>query len=237
MNNTKKIMMPFAALAGLALTATSAHAALSVTAVSSGTQNTYYDDVITGDLLSGLTATQVGGNLQGGSLAGLTDDSGGTDTNLGSGAWFTTYPVLTYTLDLTGAADGYDLTSIQSITGWQDNGLFDTQTYTISVSSNQGVEDFVLLANVDTTTSTNPAAYTAGRSSKVNVTEDSSGILASGVKSIRFSILSTNAGGNIADTTLLREIDVEGVATVVPEPSTTALLGLGGLALILRRRK
>jgi hypothetical protein len=31
--------------------------------------------------------------------------------------------------------------------------------------------------------------------------------------------------------------DVVSVATMVPEPGTTALLGLGGLALILRRRK
>jgi hypothetical protein len=35
--------------------------------------------------------------------------------------------------------------------------------------------------------------------------------------------------------TFLTEVDFEGSA--VPEPSTTALLGLGGLALILRRRK
>ena len=34
---------------------------------------------------------------------------------------------------------------------------------------------------------------------------------------------------------MLTEIDFEG--TAVPEPSTTALLGLGGLALIMRRRK
>jgi hypothetical protein len=31
--------------------------------------------------------------------------------------------------------------------------------------------------------------------------------------------------------------DVRLVAAVVPEPSTTALLGLGGLALILRRKR
>ena len=35
----------------------------------------------------------------------------------------------------------------------------------------------------------------------------------------------------------LDSFSLEGDITPVPEPSTTALLGLGGLALILRRRK
>ena len=42
-----------------------------------------------------------------------------------------------------------------------------------------------------------------------------------------------HGGGGNAQQVLLDDI----VITGVPEPSTTALLGLGGLALILRRRK
>jgi hypothetical protein len=49
-----------------------------------------------------------------------------------------------------------------------------------------------------------------------------------GVQKIRFDFGNTEASG-----TGYSEIDV----FAVPEPSTTALLGLGGLALILRRRK
>jgi len=45
---------------------------------------------------------------------------------------------------------------------------------------------------------------------------------------------SMNVDGNGRD--MLFHLDME-VAGAVPEPSTTALLGLGGLALILRRRK
>ena len=43
--------------------------------------------------------------------------------------------------------------------------------------------------------------------------------------------------GNTANTQERRMYAISEVLTVVPEPSTTALLGLGGLALIFRRRK
>jgi len=45
------------------------------------------------------------------------------------------------------------------------------------------------------------------------------------------------AGDNAVATSILTGAGVEISAVVVPEPSSTALLGLGGLALILRRRK
>jgi hypothetical protein len=56
---------------------------------------------------------------------------------------------------------------------------------------------------------------------------------ADNVRLVRFNITS-NQGFDF-DLVGLSEVRFDGVA--VPEPSTTALLGLGGLALILRRRK
>ena len=50
---------------------------------------------------------------------------------------------------------------------------------------------------------------------------------------IRFNITTSHSGDN--GFAGLSEVRFDG--TTVPEPSTTALLGLGGLALILRRRK
>ena len=61
---------------------------------------------------------------------------------------------------------------------------------------------------------------------------DDTGVLASGIEAIKFDFLATDGNGS----SVYREIDVLGSAAV-PEPTTTALLGLGGLALILRRRK
>lgn len=48
--------------------------------------------------------------------------------------------------------------------------------------------------------------------------------------------LSTDGSGNLAVTVADGAIS-DAVLTAIPEPSSTALLGLGGLALILRRRK
>jgi hypothetical protein len=54
----------------------------------------------------------------------------------------------------------------------------------------------------------------------------------SGVDAIQFSIIV-----NHGDTTRLGISEIRFGGTAVPEPSSTALLGLGGLAFILRRRR
>ena len=51
---------------------------------------------------------------------------------------------------------------------------------------------------------------------------------------LQFDFAAANTLGNgTQESTLIREIDI----TVVPEPSSAALLGLGGLGLLLRRRR
>lgn len=69
--------------------------------------------------------------------------------------------------------------------------------------------------------------------SQVTITEDATEILATGVDSIRFKV--DNPGGGSADGTVIRELDVHGVATV-PEPTGLALLGIS-LAAVGRRRR
>ena len=59
----------------------------------------------------------------------------------------------------------------------------------------------------------------------------------SGASSVKFEFRLDNATGN--GNIHFNDIQINGdiVTAAVPEPSSTALLGLGGLALILRRRK
>ena len=180
---------------------TTGRAALVVDAVASGTGNgAYSGDVITGDLLSGLTGTASA--LRGGTLAALTDDAYGANNtgNLNDNTWFDSGATLTFDLNLAGAPDGFDITSIQAIFEWDAN--FPDHVYNVLVSPSQGVEDFVLLTAV--------SEDLTGAASKVVIT-DSGGVLASGVKAIRFAFQNN---GNHQNTTLWRELDVEGTATV-----------------------
>ncbi|WP_411825648.1 PEP-CTERM sorting domain-containing protein [Luteolibacter sp. AS25] len=124
---------------------------------------------------------------------------------------------------------GYDITSINTYAAWSvAQGGRANQGYTATVTFMNDTT-FVIASgtHVDNLSPTN--TWT-----QVSITEDDTGIIASGVKSITFNNFdAANATGDVQ----YREFDVLGVATVVPEPSSFALLGLGGLGLILRRRR
>ena len=140
---------------------------------------------------------------------------------------------ITYDLNTLVNTLGYDITSLQTIHGWTGNssGNQKNQNYVVAVSTvaDGGFSDIGTVAYNPFGSANNTA------SSKVNVTEDATGILATGVDQIRFTY-TVPASGGTQPSPAIREIDVFGSATV-PEPSSAALLGLAGLALILRRRK
>jgi uncharacterized protein (TIGR03382 family) len=212
--------------------------------VASGSSNTsegfYNATISTTDLLAGTTPVVTG--YPGGSVDtnaiydGVTVDS---SLNATSGnIYLNTNPNVVMTFDLNGSVTGYDITSIASIAGWNTNAhnhapqfyqvevsLVGSATYTsLNITGSAAAGGIVFY---------DPFASGQG-STRVTVTEDTSGVLASGVDSIRFTLISTPDG--LTNDTVYKEIDVFGTATVIPEPSTALLGGLGVLALLRRRR-
>lgn len=193
-------------------------------------------DVSTTDLLAGITATE--GSWRTADSSGLNDGVIGLDRDAAAsgsaalvGKAFAQDGVtdLSFSAFDLGTGDnglGYDITEIQSIAGWTNGGLLN-QKYDVSVLF-VGDIDFTDLTTVDY----EPGTTGEGGSTKVNVT-DSTGTLASGIEAIRFDFLTTVAASDVGS--VYNEIDVFGSSTV-PEPTSLALLGLGGMMMLRRRR-
>lgn len=95
--------------------------------------------------------------------------------------------------------------------------------YDILVSSD-GTNFTEVLSNQTLTVSPNTG---------VAVSAQQVALVQSGISHVRFHIDSNHGDVNVVG---LSEVKFNGTAAV-PEPSSSALLGLGGLALMLRRRK
>ena len=242
-------MMSFATLSALTFgSAFTLNAAVTIAGVNSATETEYSADASATDLINQGQSTFSSVAYSEAPLFGGSAATGGAANNgihgLGSGDngeitfWLGAVANDTYTItyDLNTAVNtlGYDITSLQTINAWRDNsGNQKNQNYTVAVSTVDSGVAFTDLATVaflpfDTTSQ-------AG-ASRVNITEDTTGILATGVDQIRFTYTVPDPAGTQASPTI-REIDVFGVATTIPEPSSTALLGLGTLGLLIRRRR
>lgn len=126
-----------------------------------------------------------------------------------------------YTLDLTGAPYGYDISQVIGYGGWNDGGR-DRQLYQVLYSV-IGDSGFTSLGTADFDVA-NP-----GQSSAIRAIFDTT---LTGVDAIRFDFLPGQENGYAG----YGEFDVVGVPTVIPEPSATMLLGLGFAAFVSRRR-
>jgi hypothetical protein len=196
--------------------------------VSSTNRNEYNGSLYTGDLLEGITATDVSGwfnatrgpdQLVDGTVNGAS--VGNTAQNSGGNA------LATFDLGTGDNGLGYDLTSILSIAAWGDSD-FDDQVWKLEVAGVGGSPSFSELLSVDYQTAS------AGGATKVEIT-GLSGSLTSGVQYVRVTA-QANPGG-LSNRWLWQELDIVGTSTAIPEPSSLALIGLGGLAFFLRRRK
>src|SRR5690606_19133464 len=125
---------------------------------------------------------------------------------------------LTYDLNLAASPAGYDLTAIETFSGWRDGGR-DRQSYTVRYSTVADPNNFVLLTTVDL----NPTPALSGLASIL----PSTGVLATGVAQVQF-VFGAQENGFVG----YRDLDVHGRPTVPPSTSTATvsvtIIGEGG---------
>jgi len=220
--------------AALTLSTYAACGAVTFTEVQSNSDTAYVANVSNSDLInqgaSTLAAATVASSYDGTawSGAGINDGLGGTIAD-GRDALYglspATFPRISiFDLNLATNTLGYDITSITSIAAWNNTVVgYGDQNFTVEYSVVGSASYTTLFANhaFGTLTGTGATMITA---------TDSSGVLASGVDSIRVTYLTPVSGR-----TMVQEFDVNGVATV-PEPSAILLGTLGMLGLLRRRR-
>jgi hypothetical protein len=235
-----------------------AWAAPSVSGVNSATGQDSFDSLISSTDL-GESATVTGATPSLGSLAGLHDGLGspvGTDTsaNLNNDGYFdgsagfgtsnllASHPTVTYAFNtgVGGSSTGYNITRVVSTNGWHDHASFSDEDYSILYSTVANPTVFLPLTTVayNPFDPANDSATAGGQynSSQVTVT-DSTGVLASGVAALEFSFTPySNVAGLEQSGQVVREIDVTGVATSVPEPAACGLV-LAALAMLKRSRR
>lgn len=209
MKQSTKTFLFLSAFAGMSFT--SAHAAVVVTVDDSATQNAFTGGIVADDLVNQGQATlssyDAGAPFTGGGWAttGLNDGAGNTSSSTDNVYYNDSGVASTIQFDLDVSVNtlGYDLTSIIVYSGWSSDSNFNWHDYTVqySVVGSDSYADLVTVApTIDTT------------SRRVTVTEDATGVLASGVDSIRFVMPADHLR------IVLQEIDVLGTATV-PEPT------------------
>lgn len=134
---------------------------------------------------------------------------------------------LSFFLDVAANPLGYDISQIDTFSGWKDNRA--GQRYTIYFSTVDAPTTFDLITPGGT--GFNAVNVAASATSLVtHVFDDTTALLGTGVHTIRFDI-------GTGSPTVWREIDVIGAATI-PEPSSVALLaGLLGLGHVIVRRR
>ena len=206
-----------------------------VSGVSSGTDADFGSDASATDLVDQgqgtfasvaySTAPYFGGTA---STGGANNDGSVDAANTGGDITFwlgatagQTYSI-TYDLDTAVNTLGYDITSLQTIHGWGNgSGNQKNQNYTVEVSlvGDTGFTNIATVAYLPFTSANNTA------STKVNVTDKATGILASGVDEIRF-IYTIPASGGTNPSPTIREIDVFGSATSTAPDTTDPQLAI-----------
>jgi hypothetical protein len=187
--------------------------AVVLTEESSNNELSYANDVSNSDLLHGLTPVTTGWNLSNNAdPKELTDGIHGArfDEVPGDpvqGAWTTVGATAEYHLGAGAKGRGYDITSILSIASWNGAG-FGNQAWTVEVKPVGG--DYRILHTVNYHPLTSQP-LDGGGATKVVLT-DKSGVLASGIESIKFT--ASHVAGSVDNAFVWRELDVFGTPTI-----------------------
>lgn len=227
----------YSSIAAVAFTG-SASAAIIATGVSNTNDSNYDATISTTDLLAGVAPTTSGAYA--GDTNGIYDgvSVSGSLTATSGNIYLSSNPDVTMTFNLTGSVTGYDITSIASIAGWVTNAHHHAAQFYEVLVSVVGSASYTSLNLTGAAASGGKVSYdpfaSGEGSTKVTITDNSSGVIASGVDGIRFVLISTPDA--LENDTVYHEIDVFGTATAIPEPSVALLGGLGLLALLRRRR-
>lgn len=201
---------------------------------------------LTANLLTGSAVTGSGPDV--GSLAGINDLSPGSGGN-GSGTTFGGYNNMAYygngtfgsslvggnvtlvSILLGGAtpsATGYDLSGISIFCGWTDHPSFNNQHYSISLSTDGVNYSAFYSVNYMPFLASGDAALANAGTGDASTLVALSNLNVSGIKGIRFGFSAgLDANSQLQNGQLIQEIEVFGTPTIVPEPSTWALL-IGG---------
>ena len=123
---------------------------------------------------------------------------------------------------------GYNITEISTISGWAWD--YVDQKYDLSYSTAANPNSYFSLG----TFTLNDTSGKTAKSLKIALT-DSTGTIASNVANLKFDF--QKAGGTYNNQTAYTEIQAFGAPTAIPEPSALALLGLGTVGLVARRRR
>ena len=163
----------------------------------------YADDVSDSDLLHGLTPVTTARNTWNNTdPKQLTDGIHGARTGPGGSALTTVGATAEYHLGTGAKGLGYDITSIQSIAAG-DHGGYGNQAWTMEVKPVDG--DYRILHTVN-----HQPLSSGGGATKVVLT-DKSGVLASGIESIK--VTAGHIAGSASNDFKWRELDVFGVPT------------------------
>lgn len=244
----RKLFCTAACLAAALLSVGAVHGDLVVMTTQVGTNATFLDpgvppvvsstdlaDAASGATIAGQFSTGAGLDFLIEGTVGVGDTT--ASANLDSDDFFT------ITLDTSVNTLGYDIDEIFSVAGWTTgSGGRSNQGYEVTFNLVGGGTTVIAAGNYEPN---NPPSYWT----TVSLTDDglgtpvsgsTPGLLATGVESITFNnFVNANEGAD-PSIVVYREFDVLGTATVaaaIPEPSSLALLGLCGLAVINRRRR